>query len=147
MDEGAALEMLCGGNFTEGSNPSLSAIFFAKKWRTKPSVYALAGYAVTSKASLHAFVPTKALHSKPKVFFTSSPIPEALLVKSFALLTCEVFSLREYGWCFILQRFAYMAAAALIFFFSHAIFLFQRRLLLWLKASCAHYRLILRYKF
>ena len=34
------------------------------------------------KASLHAFVPTKALHLKPKVFFTSSPIPEALLVKT-----------------------------------------------------------------
>ena len=28
--EGAALEMLCGGNFTVGSNPTLSAIFFAK---------------------------------------------------------------------------------------------------------------------
>jgi hypothetical protein len=35
------------------------------------------------KALLHAFMPIKALHSKPKVFFTSSPIPEALLVKSF----------------------------------------------------------------
>ena len=33
------------------------------------------------KASLHAA--SAALHSKPKVFFTSSPIPEALLVKSF----------------------------------------------------------------
>ena len=31
MVEGAALEMLCRGNSTEGSNPSLSAIFFAKK--------------------------------------------------------------------------------------------------------------------
>jgi len=39
-----------------------------KKWRTKPSVYALTGYAATSKYSLHAFVPTKALHSKPKFF-------------------------------------------------------------------------------
>ncbi len=28
MDEGATLEMLCGGNFTVGSNPTLSAIFF-----------------------------------------------------------------------------------------------------------------------
>ncbi len=28
MDEGAALEMLCRGNSTEGSNPSLSAILF-----------------------------------------------------------------------------------------------------------------------
>ena len=58
------------------------------------------------KSSRHAFVPTKALHSKPKVFFTSSPnsredlpvkslhyIP---LVKTFRLRsTCEVFSLRE----------------------------------------------------
>ena len=28
MDEGAALEMLCRGNSTVGSNPTLSAIFF-----------------------------------------------------------------------------------------------------------------------
>ena len=36
------------------------------------------------KSSLHAFVPTKALHSKPKVFFTSSPNSrEDLLVKTF----------------------------------------------------------------
>jgi len=35
------------------------------------------------KSSLHAFVPTKALHSKPKVFFTSSPSRrEDLLVKT-----------------------------------------------------------------
>ena len=80
------------------------------------------------KSSLHAFVPTKALHSKPKVFFTSSPNPrEDLLVKTlhfiplvktFASLTCEVFSLREYGWCslyFALRLHG--GVAALIFLF------------------------------
>ena len=36
MVEGDGLENRCGGNLTEGSNPSLSAILFAKKWRTKP---------------------------------------------------------------------------------------------------------------
>ena len=36
------------------------------------------------KASLYAFVQTKALHLKPKVFFTSSPIPRSL--------ACEVAS-------------------------------------------------------
>ena len=45
---------------------------------------------------LHAFVPTKALHSKPKVFFTSSSnTREDLLVKTFALLTCEVADCRR----------------------------------------------------
>ena len=30
----------CGvGQLTEGSNPSLSAIFFAKKWRRSPQVF------------------------------------------------------------------------------------------------------------
>ena len=64
----------CGvGQLTEGSNPSLSAIFFAKKMAER-----------RRKSSLHAFVPTKALHSKPKVFFTSSPNSrEDLLVKTF----------------------------------------------------------------
>ena len=31
MDEGAALEMLCRGNSTVGSNPTLSAIIFFVK--------------------------------------------------------------------------------------------------------------------
>ena len=35
MVEGAALEMLCRRKSTVGSNPTLSAIFFVKKWRLK----------------------------------------------------------------------------------------------------------------
>ena len=70
----------CGvGQLTEGSNPSLSAIFFCQKMAER-----------RRKSSLHAFVSTKALHSKPKVFFTSSPSPrEDLLVKSLLSVACE----------------------------------------------------------
>ena len=47
------------------------------------------------KSSLHAFVPTKALHLKPKVFFTSSQNSrEDLLVKSLPMVACEEVSLR-----------------------------------------------------
>ena len=66
----------CGdGQLSEGSNPSLSAIFILNKNENGER---------RRKSSLHAFVPTKALHSKPKVFFTSSPNSrEDLLVKTF----------------------------------------------------------------
>ena len=76
---------------------SLSAIFLQKNGERR------------RKSSLHAFVPTKALHSKPKVFFTSSPNTGSLacedvsfryrsisLVKRSACAAREVFSLREY---------------------------------------------------
>ena len=93
------------GNRTGGSNPPLSAIFILNENENGER---------SRKASLHAFVPTKALHLKPQVFFTSSQNSRSLacevapgsislrrgkpfqsLVKSFALLTCEVSSLRE----------------------------------------------------
>ena len=85
-------------DLTAGSNPALSAIFFAKKkWRTKPQ-----GFSSLSRQAQ--------LHLKNEVFSSHlHQIPEALLVKSLHFIplvktfrlrsTCEVFSLREYGWC------------------------------------------------
>ena len=104
MVEGGGFENRCTLTGTGGSNPPLSAIFFAqKKWRTKPQ-----GFTSLRVAQLHL---------KPQVFFTSSQNSRSLacevvrsLVKTFRLRsTClsrrnemkpdEVFSLREYGWC------------------------------------------------
>ena len=77
VDEGATLEMWCGATHRGFESLSLRH-FFCQKMAER-----------SRKASLHAFMPIKALHLKPQVFFTSSPKPEALLVKSFASLSCE----------------------------------------------------------
>ncbi len=80
-----------------GELKKVSRHFFSKKkWRTKPS--AAEGYGGTSKASLHAFciLPQSGNRKssslkRRSLFFTSSPnTREALLVKSFASLSCEV---------------------------------------------------------
>ncbi len=81
VDEGAALEMLCTGNCTVGSNPTLSAIFFAKKWRTKTQVFSSLCEAQ--------------LHSKGAAFSSHlHQIPEALLVKTLPVVACEDVSFR-----------------------------------------------------
>ena len=77
--EGATLEMLYRGNSIAGSNPTLSAIFLQKNGGTKPSVYALAGYAVTSKASLHC-----AKHN----FTSSRGVSRSSLNNRYALFAC-----------------------------------------------------------
>jgi len=59
----------------------LSAIFFAKKWRTKTQVFT----SLCRQAQLH---------SKNKVFSSHlHQIPEALLVKSLPVVACEDVSL------------------------------------------------------
>ena len=64
----------CGvGKLTEGSNPSLSAIFFCKKWRTKTQVFSSRG---DSRSSL----------KRRSLFFTSSQKQRSL--------ACEVVSFR-----------------------------------------------------
>ena len=52
----AAVLKTAEGRPSVGSNPTSSASFLQKKWRRSPSVYALTGYAATSKASLHCAV-------------------------------------------------------------------------------------------
>ena len=67
---------------------SLRHFFFAKNGERR------------RKSSLHAFVSTKALHSKPKVFFTSSP--------NSGSLACEVVSFRYHS-ISLVKRSAYAA--------------------------------------
>jgi hypothetical protein len=57
-----------------GGNKKASRHFFVKKWRTKTPVYALAGYAVTSKASFHCFLQLAAERQSQK-FFTQKAQP------------------------------------------------------------------------
>ena len=67
------------GAESRGFDPLRPDHFFAKKWSTKTQVFSSRFYAI------------KVLHSKTKFFFTSSPIPEVLLVKTFRYrFTCEV---------------------------------------------------------
>ena len=74
---------------------ALSAIFFAKKWRTKPQGFT----SLSRQAQLHIFTRRQPLFTelqKPCLWSRSL----RSLVKTFRLRsTCEVFSLREYGWC------------------------------------------------
>ena len=75
--EGATLEMLCRGNSTVGSNPTFSAIFFAKKMANEDASLL---FTVQSTTSL----------KRRSLFFTSSPSRrEALLVKSLPVFACE----------------------------------------------------------
>ena len=79
------------------------------------------------KSSLHAFVSTKALHLKPKVFFTSSPNSGSLACevvtfsyRSISLVKRSAYAAREVSasgglMCFCLKRFAYTAASRLVF--------------------------------
>ena len=70
-----------GLNRTGGSNPPLSAIFFAKKWRTKPQ-----GFTSLCRQAQ--------LHSKGAAFSSHlHQTPEALLVKSRPVVACEDVSL------------------------------------------------------
>ena len=76
----AAVLKTAEAQVSEGSNPSLSAIFFAKKWRTKTQVFSSLCEAQ--------------LHSKGAAFSSHlHQIPEALLVKSLPLVACEDVSL------------------------------------------------------
>ena len=125
MVEGAALEMRCTARYRGFESLALRHFFLQKKWRTKPQ-----GFTSLCRQAQ--------LHSKNKVFSSHlHKIPEALLVKTlhfiplvktFASLSCEVFSLlRVRMVLFFILRFAYTAANILDFSFCYAILTSERK--------------------
>ena len=109
----AAVLKTAEGQLSEGSNPSSSAIFFAKMRDSLNEMKAIPWKHFCQKmaewrrkSSLHCFLQlaafaaiAKALHSKNKVFSSHlHQIPEALLVKSLPLVACEDVSLTLHLW-------------------------------------------------
>ena len=74
------------GNRTAGSNPALSAIFLPKLAKKMANEAVRLHLTVPSGTTSHLHAATAALHSKPQVFFTSSPNSRSL--------ACEVVSFR-----------------------------------------------------
>ena len=61
----AAVLKTAEGQLSEGSNPSFSAIFFAKKWRTKPQGFS----SLSRQAQLHIFTRRQPLFTQKTKFF------------------------------------------------------------------------------